>query len=96
MTSARSMGLQIKHLLARQNKNKINCQYHLSIFTTMKNLFNCVHPCPCGFYGDTQRLCSCTQALITKYQKRISGPLLDRIDIHMEVQRVAYEKLGGD
>src|ERR671919_3090 len=40
--------------------------------------------------------CMCTSALLTKYQKRISGPLLDRIDIHIEVPRVDYEKLSGD
>ena len=60
------------------------------------NKFNCVHPCPCGFYGDTQKPCTCAHALVTKYQKRISGPLLDRIDIHIEVPRVDYEKLSGD
>src|SRR6266540_6975530 len=57
---------------------------------------DCVHPCPCGFYGDNQKPCTCVQALVTKYQKRISGPLLDRIDIHIEVPRVDYEKLSGD
>jgi len=57
---------------------------------------NCVYPCPCGFYGDTQKPCTCAPAVVTKYQKRISGPLLDRIDIHIEVPRVDYEKLSGD
>ena len=57
---------------------------------------NCVHPCPCGFYGDSQKPCTCAYAVVTKYQKRISGPLLDRIDIHIEVPRVDYEKLSGD
>jgi magnesium chelatase family protein len=56
----------------------------------------CVHPCPCGYYGDSQKPCTCAHALVTKYQKRISGPLLDRIDIHIEVPRVDYEKLSGD
>jgi magnesium chelatase family protein len=55
-----------------------------------------MYPCPCGFYGDTQKPCTCAHALVTKYQKRISGPLLDRIDIHIEVPRVDYEKLSGD
>lgn len=59
-------------------------------------MVNCVHPCPCGFYGDTQKPCTCASAVVTKYQKRISGPLLDRIDIHTEVPRVDYEKLSGD
>src|SRR5215217_7518965 len=55
-----------------------------------------MNPCPCGYYGDSQKPCSCAYALVTKYQKRISGPLLDRIDIHIEVPRVDYEKLSGD
>jgi magnesium chelatase family protein len=55
-----------------------------------------VYPCPCGYYGDTQKPCTCAYALVTKYQKRISGPLLDRIDIHIEVPRVDYEKLSDD
>ncbi len=53
-----------------------------------------MNPCPCGYYGDHQKPCTCSPAVVTKYQKRISGPLLDRIDIHVEVPRVEYEKLG--
>ena len=53
----------------------------------------CFHPCPCGWYGDSTHECTCTPATVTRYQKRISGPLLDRIDIHVEVPRVAYDKL---
>ncbi len=56
----------------------------------------CVHPCPCGYWGDSQKACTCAPAVVTKYQKRISGPLLDRIDIHIEVPRVDYEKLSGN
>ncbi|MBL8079930.1 MAG: ATP-binding protein [Anaerolineales bacterium] len=55
-----------------------------------------MHPCPCGYYGDSQKACTCAPAVVTKYQKRISGPLLDRIDIHIEVPRVDYEKLSGN
>ncbi|HLO27846.1 MAG TPA: ATP-binding protein [Anaerolineales bacterium] len=57
---------------------------------------DCVYPCPCGYYGDPVKPCTCAPALVTKYQKRISGPLLDRIDIHIEVPHVDYEKLSGD
>ena len=53
-------------------------------------------PCPCGWLNDPQKACGCTPAVVTKYQKRISGPLLDRIDIHIAVPRVEYEKLAGD
>ncbi|HEY0753414.1 MAG TPA: YifB family Mg chelatase-like AAA ATPase [Ktedonobacteraceae bacterium] len=53
-----------------------------------------MNPCPCGYYGDPIRECSCSATSITRYQKRISGPLLDRIDIHIEVPRIDYEKLA--
>jgi magnesium chelatase family protein len=59
-------------------------------------LIAAMNPCPCGYYGDSLKPCTCAQTLVTKYQKRISGPLLDRIDIHIEVPRVDYEKLSGD
>ena len=57
-------------------------------------LIGAMNPCPCGFYGDPVRPCTCSPGIVTKYQKRISGPLLDRIDIHIEVPRVEYEKLS--
>ena len=53
------------------------------------------NPCPCGFYGDGSRPCSCPEAMVTRYQKRLSGPILDRIDIHLTVARVEFEKLTG-
>ena len=53
-----------------------------------------MNPCPCGYYGDLVRECTCSATAIARYQKRISGPLLDRIDIHVEVPRVDYEKLA--
>jgi len=55
-----------------------------------------MYPCPCGFYGDSIKPSTCAPAMVTKYQKRISGPLLDRIDIHIEVPCVDYEKLSSD
>jgi magnesium chelatase family protein len=51
------------------------------------------NPCPCGYFGDPTHVCSCSNAMITRYQKRISGPMMDRIDLHVEVPRVEYEKL---
>lgn len=55
-----------------------------------------MNPCPCGFFGDPTKECTCSQSMVSRYQKRISGPLLDRIDIHVEVPRVEYEKLADD
>ncbi|MGB1288175.1 MAG: YifB family Mg chelatase-like AAA ATPase [Aggregatilineales bacterium] len=51
------------------------------------------NPCPCGFYGDLNKACSCTPNQIKRYQSKLSGPLLDRIDIHVEVPRVEYSEL---
>ncbi len=53
------------------------------------------NPCPCGFLGDTKKACICSPATVTRYQKRISGPILDRIDIHLTVPAVEVEKLTG-
>jgi magnesium chelatase family protein len=54
-----------------------------------------MNPCPCGNYGDSGRACTCSERMITQYQKRISGPLMDRIDIHLEVPRVDFQKLSS-
>ncbi len=55
-----------------------------------------MNPCPCGYLSDPERECSCHQSQIIKYQRRASGPLLDRIDLHIEVPRVKVEKLESD
>ncbi|HSX41401.1 MAG TPA: YifB family Mg chelatase-like AAA ATPase [Candidatus Saccharimonadales bacterium] len=54
------------------------------------------NPCPCGFAGDIARDCTCTQAQIVRYGQRVSGPLLDRIDMRVNVSRIAPELLDGD
>jgi magnesium chelatase family protein len=54
-----------------------------------------MNPCPCGYYSDQIRVCRCTPQQIRQYQARISGPLLDRIDIHIEVPSVRYKDLTG-
>lgn len=55
-----------------------------------------MNPCPCGYYGSEDRKCSCTQDQISKYMNKISGPLLDRIDIHIEVKSVKYDDLSNE
>ena len=65
-------------------------------FSANFQLIAAMNPCPCGFWNHPQTPCMCASGVVSKYQKRISGPLLDRIDIHIEVPRVDYEKLSGD
>jgi magnesium chelatase family protein len=55
-----------------------------------------MNPCPCGFYTDPGRECTCIPPQIQKYMSRISGPLLDRIDIHIEVPAVKYKELASE
>lgn len=59
-------------------------------------LIAAMNPCPCGYFGDSLKACTCTPAKIAQYQSRISGPLLDRFDIHLDVPRVDYDKLMGE
>ena len=54
-----------------------------------------MNPCPCGYYGTGVRKCTCSPQAVTRYQNKISGPLLDRIDIHIEVPAVNYEELSS-
>lgn len=55
-----------------------------------------MNPCPCGYYGSSDKECTCTPQAISRYMGKISGPLLDRIDIQIEVNPVKYEKLGNE
>ncbi len=57
-------------------------------------LVGAMNPCPCGHAGDPGRACTCSATALARYHRRISGPLLDRIDIHIEVPRVEYDKLA--
>ena len=59
-------------------------------------LLAAMNPCPCGYYGDPNHSCSCSVNQIQKYRSRISGPLLDRIDIHVEVPAVPFKELSSD
>ena len=66
------------------------------IFPAKFILVMAMNPCPCGFYGDTVKECTCSAYEIIKYQKKISGPLLDRIDLQVKVGRVAIEELQNE
>ncbi len=65
-------------------------------FPAQFTLIAAMNPCPCGNYTDPEKNCSCSPAQIIKYQRRISGPILDRIDLHIEVPRVKFEKLSSE
>jgi magnesium chelatase family protein len=56
-------------------------------------LLGAMNPCPCGYYGDAKRSCRCSMTQIRQYQGKISGPLLDRIDIHIEIPSLSYRDL---
>ncbi len=56
-------------------------------------LVGSMNPCPCGYYGDPSHACKCGESTVRRYQQRLSGPLLDRFDIQVDVQRVDYDKL---
>ena len=64
-------------------------------FPARFQLVAAMNPCPCGYYGDPTKECTCSPIMVSRYQKRISGPLMDRIDIHVEVPRVPFEKLSS-
>ena len=59
-------------------------------------LVGAMNPCPCGYYGDPFRQCTCPSSLVSRYQRRISGPFIDRVDIFVEVPHIDYEKLSDD
>jgi magnesium chelatase family protein len=65
-------------------------------FPAKFTLIAAANPCPCGFFGDEKKECTCLPGQITRYQKRLSGPILDRIDLHIEVPSVKVDKLTGE
>lgn len=65
-------------------------------FPASFTLIASMNPCPCGYLNDPEHDCSCSPSQIIKYQKKISGPLLDRIDLYIEVPRIKFEKLAEE
>jgi magnesium chelatase family protein len=59
-------------------------------------LVGAMNPCPCGYAGDPLRQCTCPSSVVSRYQRRISGPFIDRVDIFVEVPHIEYEKLADD
>jgi len=92
--------------------NYFSCDYELTVLETVwarltlptwlvagrhVQCTNCyLHACPCGFFGDATHECRCTPGIIQRYLGKISGPLLDRIDIHIEVPAVPYKELRSN
>lgn len=65
-------------------------------FPAKFSLIAAMNPCPCGFFGDNERECACGPYEILRYQRKISGPLLDRIDLQIRVSRIPVESLRGE
>ena len=64
-------------------------------YTTRICVVGSMNPCPCGFFGDKGRVCSCTPNRIHSYRSRVSGPLMDRFDLQVEVPRLSYKEMSG-
>lgn len=67
----------------------------VSAYPCQFQLIAAMNPCPCGHYGDLEKACSCSAADVARYQRRLSGPILDRIDLHVEVPRISFDELTG-
>ncbi|MGI6120584.1 MAG: YifB family Mg chelatase-like AAA ATPase [Desulfosporosinus sp.] len=81
--------LEDRELTITRQAGSITYPAHVSVIASM-------NPCPCGFYGDQGRVCHCTPLQIQNYRGRISGPLLDRFDMHIEVPRLKYTELKNN
>ena len=78
-----------------EDKNiSISRLYSKVIYPSNFMLIASMNPCPCGYYGSTEKECKCSEQSIQRYLSKISGPLLDRIDLHVEIKQVKYEKLN--
>jgi len=72
------------------SRSKLSLEFPANVM-----LASAMNPCPCGFFTDTTKECTCNTGMIQKYMSKISGPLLDRIDIHIEVPAVKYKDLSS-
>ncbi len=66
------------------------------VFPAQFILVAAMNPCPCGYLGDSEKSCVCTAGQVLAYRKKISGPILDRIDLHIDVPRLTYARLSGE
>ena len=86
--------LEVMRQPLEEGRVTISRAIHSSTFPADFILVAAMNPCPCGFLGDARRPCKCNPMQVEKYLGRISGPLLDRIDLHVEVPSVPYEELS--
>lgn len=85
--------LEVLRQPLEENKITITRARHSYTFPASFILVAAQNPCPCGNYGQTELECTCTIAAMQKYQNKISGPLLDRIDLHINVPRLPYKEI---
>jgi magnesium chelatase family protein len=78
-----------------EGKVIISRALHSATFPASFTLVAAMNPCPCGYLGDGKHVCKCSPMQIERYMGRISGPLLDRIDLHIEVPAVPFQELAG-
>jgi magnesium chelatase family protein len=87
--------LEVLRQPLEEGKVTISRALHSSTFPSSFILVAAMNPCPCGFLGDAKRPCKCNPLAIERYLGRISGPLLDRIDMHIEVPAVPFQELAA-
>ena len=87
--------LEVLRQPVEEGKVTISRALNSTTFPASFVLVAAFNPCPCGFLGDAKRRCKCSPQQIERYMSRISGPLLDRIDLHIEVPAVPYQELAA-
>ncbi len=87
--------IELLRLPIEEGKVVIHRRGNNYIFPSRFTLVAATNPCPCGYLGDPDRACSCTQTEIEKYRSRLSGPIADRIDMFIEINRIDYKALIG-
>ncbi len=87
--------IELLRLPIEEGKVVIHRRGNHYVFPSRFTLVAATNPCPCGYLGDPDRPCTCTQTEIEKYRGRLSGPIADRIDMFMEISRVDYRALVG-
>ena len=81
--------LEDRHIIVARANGTVEFPSHFILAGSM-------NPCPCGYQGDTKQTCHCSGAAISRYRKRLSGPLLDRIDLILNMQRLTFDQLNGN